>query len=365
MSATLPPVFIVGTGRCGSTLLSRFLRMHPGILSLSELFVMVTDLGGRIAETFPSGKLDGPALWRILSGIHPRQTLMLRQDVMMDEALYRPGPGRRFTRETGIPAIAATPLAHLSDDPDTLFDEVAALALAQPSLPTGQAYATLFDTMRARAGAQVWVERSGGALRLVARLREHFPEARFVHIVRDGRDTALSMSRHLGFRMALAAAAMTEFLGVDPYESADRSLEADLPDELVPYLPERFDADFFRNDITAPPLCGHYWAGEIRSGLEELRGLDAEQLLTVRYEDLLHAPAPTLDRFFRFVMRGEPGVDIGAMAAMIRRPNADWRALPPDEAAALEHACRPGFEALAEALPDWQDQDWRMAEAAD
>lgn len=153
MPAPLPPVFIVGTGRCGSTLLSRFLRMHPGILSLSELFVMVTDLGGRIAETFPSGKLDGPALWRILSGIHPRQTLMLRQDVMMDEALYRPGPGRRFTQETGIPAIAATPLAHLSDDPDTLFDEVAALAHAQPSLPTGQAYATLFDTMRARRGA--------------------------------------------------------------------------------------------------------------------------------------------------------------------------------------------------------------------
>jgi hypothetical protein len=31
--------FIIGTGRCGSTLLSRMLRLHPRVLELSELFV--------------------------------------------------------------------------------------------------------------------------------------------------------------------------------------------------------------------------------------------------------------------------------------------------------------------------------------
>ena len=58
----------------------------------------------------------------------------------------------------------------------------------------------LFDWLVARHGGTTWVERSGGSLRVVHRLIEHFPGARFVHLVRDGRATALSMSRHRGFR---------------------------------------------------------------------------------------------------------------------------------------------------------------------
>lgn len=351
MSA-LAPVFVVGTGRCGSTLLSRFLAMHPDILSLSELFVFATDLGGRIAAAFPDGPIDGAGLWSILGRAHPRQTLMLRHDVMMDEALYRPGPGRRFDATTGIPAICATTLPHLTDDPDAAYDRLAALATALPAAPVGVQYAALFDAMRREAGARVWVERSGGSLRVVRRLRQHFPEARFAHIVRDGRDAALSMSRHYGFRLALAAAQITEILGVDPYESDDRTWEADLPDALMPYLPERFDPAWFRQDETPLPLCGHYWSGEIRSGLADLDGLGPDRLLTLRYEDVLEAPASHLDRFFRFVLHGEPGVDVDAYARLVRRPRSDWRALPPRAAAALNEACAPGFRALAAAFGD-------------
>jgi hypothetical protein len=41
-----------------------------------------------------------------------------------------------------------------------------------------------------RAGRRSWVERSGGTLRIVARLRATFPEARFLHVVRDGLEDA-------------------------------------------------------------------------------------------------------------------------------------------------------------------------------
>ena len=171
---------------------------------------------GGIAEAFPDTPVDGAGLWRILGAAHPRQTLMLRHDVMMDEALYRPGPGRRFDQASGIPAIAATTLPHLGGDPDARFDWVAAFVRDLPPAPIGQQYTTLFDHLRDERAARLWVERSGGSLRVVRRLRAHFPEARFVHVVRDGRNVALSMSRHYGFRLALVASQMTEILGVDP-----------------------------------------------------------------------------------------------------------------------------------------------------
>jgi putative sulfotransferase len=244
------PTFIVGTGRCGSTMLSDVLARHPDILSVSEFFTLVTDLGGRIEATFPDGDIDARAVHAIVCGAHPKQSLMHRHDVAMSEVLYR--PGARFGAD--VPAILQTTLPHLSAEPEALFDEVSAFILAQPPAPIGQHYTRLFTWLAARLGKQRWVERSGGSLRIVRRLLDAFPDARFVHIVRDGRTTAMSMSKHHGFRMALVALQLTEILGCDPFESADRSWLADVPDELVPFLPEAFDAEAFRRYETLRSL---------------------------------------------------------------------------------------------------------------
>ena len=342
----MTPVFIVGTGRCGSTLLSEFLAAHPAILSLSELLVFLTDLGGRIDAAFPEGLVDGEAAWRLLAGVYPRQTLMLRHDVMMDEALYRPGPGRRFDRTSGVPAVAATTLPHLGGDPDEWFDRLESMARGLPPAPWGETFSALFGRLCEARGARIWVERSGGSLRVVERLLRHFPGARFVHIVRDGRDTAVSMSRHRGFRLALAAAQITEILGVDPYESSDRTWEADLPDDLVPYLPERFDAARFRDEVTPLPLCGMYWSGEILAGVGALASLPSERLLTLRYEAILEDPRAEVGRLFRFLLGEDVEPDLDAAAARVRRPRSDWRTLPEREREELESACAPGMAAL-------------------
>ena len=39
--ASIPPAFVLNTGRCGSTLLSDVLNSHPRVLSLSEFFSAV------------------------------------------------------------------------------------------------------------------------------------------------------------------------------------------------------------------------------------------------------------------------------------------------------------------------------------
>lgn len=343
------PVFILGTGRCGSTMLSDFLREHPRVLSVSEFFSLTTDLGGRIERSFPEAEIDGAALWRIVAAVPPKLATMMRHGVAMDEVLYRPGAGTRYSAEGGVPGVLQTSLPHLvGEAADALFAELERFVVSLPAAPAGEQYARMFEWLARRLGRRRWVERSGGSLRLAGRLLRAFPGASFVHLVRDGRDCAISMSRHPGFRMALVAMQLTEILGVDPYESDDRRWEADVPDELLEFLPERFDGAAFREHPTPLPLCGHYWSGEIMSGLAELAAVPAGRLLTLRYEDFLDDPYPAIVRLAEF-LGGDAVDDAWArrMAATVRRPRSTWRDLSPAALRELEASCGPGFAALA------------------
>jgi putative sulfotransferase len=273
---------------------------------------------------------------------------MVRNDVGIPEMLYRPGPTTGFSAETGIPALMQTTLPHLTPDAETLFSEVERFVAGLPPAPMADHYARLFAWLTARFGKRIWVERSGGSLRAVGRLVQTFPGARFIHIVRDGRDCARSMSRHYGFRMALTAMQLTEILGVDPYESADRTYLSDVPDDLVPFLPEAFDAEAFRRWETPLPLCGHYWSGEIRAGVRELQSLPGDRVLTMRYEDFLCDPERSLSRLAFFL--GPQFVDDGWVRAAAPKIRAATKSqsLGAAEQRALDDACRPGFAALGD-----------------
>jgi putative sulfotransferase len=64
------PTFIVGTGRCGSTMLSNMIREHPRILGLSEFFISVTDCARTpqaMEQAFPQDAIDGPTFWKIIA----------------------------------------------------------------------------------------------------------------------------------------------------------------------------------------------------------------------------------------------------------------------------------------------------------
>ncbi|MBL8941729.1 MAG: sulfotransferase [Myxococcales bacterium] len=350
-------VFVVGTGRCGSTLLSSLLRMHPQIASISEFFPFVTDLGTRVAPAFPPGDVTAAQLWDLLATCRPRQTQMLRLDVAMPEVLYPWRSGHhRFDAASGVPPVAQVTLPHLSGDPDGLFDRLRAAVAELSPAPIGVQYRRVFDWFAAQQGARGWAERSGGSLRIAHRLLEHFPAARLVHIVRDGRDTAVSMSEHTGFRMVFTSVQMMETLGVDPFETDARPFEDDLDDDLAALLPERCTREAFLAYATPPPLCGHYWSGEILEGLAAIGHLAEDRLLTLRYEDFLAAPRETVRRLGAFVREGEPDAAwVEAAAASIRPPRSSWRRLAPKLRSQLEHACAPGFQALAEHGIVWSE----------
>jgi hypothetical protein len=340
------PTFVVGTGRCGSTMLSNMLREHPDILSLSEFFSMISD-GDQSAEPFSSELMDGGQFWSIISATGRFYSFFFRHGLDFPELLYPAhDPSSQFSSQTGVPGILLTTLPHLTEGHDALFQRLRDEVEAWPRASIADHYRHLFGWLALHFDKRGWVERSG-ALVYVDRLMPMFPDARFVHIVRDGRDTALSMRRHNAWRVGLTWLGIGEALGVNPFESPDRTHLDRVPAELRPFLPECFDVDAFRGFEAPLTTCGGFWAYQIESGLKLLAGIADDRLLTLRYEDFLFDPKRQLDTLTAFI--GDEFVDddwSARCAATVRQPRTTWRDLPDADARALTEACRSGFDQL-------------------
>jgi hypothetical protein len=62
----------------------------------------------------------------------------------------------------------------------------------RPGMPTGDAIATIYEAYAARVGKPRWGDKTPMYMRHLGLLEQLFPDAQYVHLVRDGRDAALS-----------------------------------------------------------------------------------------------------------------------------------------------------------------------------
>lgn len=338
-SGGAPPVFVVSTGRCGSTLLTNMLRLNAEILSLSEFFGML------LTGPFPPGELTGPDYWALLSTPHPFVTMAYRAGAPIEEFLYSPGPGSRFAAQTGIPPILVTPLPHLTDEPQRLFDEIGPFTQALPPAPAATQHRRLFGWLRQRMGAKVWVERSGFSLRYLAQLMDLFPDARFVHLYRDGRECAYSMSRSGAFRLGTVWLRLHEALGVNPYLE-DVPASVTVPESLIPLMPGSFDPAAFEAIDLPVEDFGRIWSDQVLTGLDALEQLPAERLLEVSYEYLVADTRGTLARLAAFigVEASAPWIESASGLVSSRAPR--WRALPEADREKLVLACDKAMSRL-------------------
>jgi hypothetical protein len=125
-------------------------------------------------------------------------------------------------------------------------------------------------------------------------LTDLWPDARFVHLVRDGVHAAASMTRHPGFRRQIAAGVALEDLDRISY----RGRLATLPDESID---AREAAEFWGRIVTETRRQG--------------RALPDDRYVEVRYEDLLLDPESELRRLGEFL-----GID--ATGDWLRRGSA-------------------------------------------
>ncbi|WP_413797355.1 sulfotransferase [Streptomyces iranensis] len=326
-----PLTFVVGTGRCGSTALSRILRLHPDLLSVSELIASLEP------DALPEAPLTGSEFWRILATPRSFANRVIRDGIPLPEYRYPHVKGRFSVAGGGIPAVCMMTLPHLTDDPDALFDALEPELSRRPAAPVAEHYRALFGLLGERFGRRAVVERSGYSLRSVPRLREAFPEARFVHLHRDGADCALSMSRHPGFRLIQL---MTE--RATSTEDLPAGLAALLSDDEADLRP------LYERSVPVAEF-GALWSSTIVEGLGHLSRLPAAIRMSLSYEGLLDAPESELTRLAHHL-----GVEplpqwLAAGRALLdgdRRGTAA-ATLPPAELTALRESCAPGARALS------------------
>ena len=321
-------------------MVSNILNRHPRILSLSEFFSFVG------TGSFRRRRQSGERMWELYGSQQKRTRLMLREP--FEELIYPfDRPCARYTRKDVPPILCAT-LPHLTERHEELFDELEPVVRHQPHQPPADHFRHLFHYLCKRFGCSVWVERSGGSLLFGARLLRRFPEARVIHVFRDGRETAISMSRHYLFRMIVANMQVMGKLGIDIMNMMARGKRWEsISPWLEPLVSTFFDPARIPYDQVSLADLGRFWSAMIERSDQLLGRLPAERLLNVRFEDMQAEPEAQIRRLIRFIAPSlEDGAWVREVSAIPRATPSKFAKLDCNDQVALAEACRPGLERL-------------------
>jgi hypothetical protein len=242
-----PIVFLVGAGRSGTTLLYKLLCMHPDVAYISNY-------ENRL-EWFPDGIAARAVSWRLdqklQAWFNRRGNAYFTDRPLLKKAFPTPHEGESVFEACGVPLFPAR---------GELPDERTARRLRER-----------FDRIRRRAGARTFVSKRTANNRRIEYLSAIFPDARFVHLVRDGREVAQSLSavswwdRHKVWWDGRTA----------------REMEDAGEDRLA--------------------ICARNWVREFEEARAQLASVDPSRVMELRYEALLQDPVHHLEKVLQFL----------------------------------------------------------------
>ena len=321
-------------------MISQMLNKHPAILSLSEFFSL---LG---LNAFTGRRVTGEYIWQLYSEPAGQMSIIERES--FGELLYPfSDPQTRFSATT-LPPIMAITVPHLTDEYEDLYDEIGRFVRAQPKMLPSDHYRSLFTWLGLQLSKKLWIERHGGSLVMASRLLRHFPEARVVHIFRDGRETTLSMSKHPSFRIILALMRRGKKIGLDLYRLLEKLEERDrLTCWLAKFQWLRSDVDSLLNKQSDLSEFAELWSKMIETGHRVFGHFPPDRLLNLRFEDILENPEREVKRLIRFISPElEDNAWVKEVVQIPRQKSSKFVLLDPNTQREITTACRPGLERL-------------------
>lgn len=273
--------FITGTGRCGSTILSRMLMRHPDALVLREFFSTLD------ARRFAPGRLSGDELADVLSFDRHPVIPFLQRGGTMPEILYRLDDEQRRQPDLKIPGLLLVAFAYISEQPESLLERLLAWARAQPARTMRGHYPELFAFLCEQTARRTCIEASAtNNLDLGV-----FPNPRVLHVHRSGPEVVLSMGAHPFFR--LMASLALEPLSADEWSTIRARAARDADDPLCARMAATPSSAF-------DPFFAHMWTSSVARNVRVFTQLPRAQVLELPFEQLLAAPVPSLLRVAEF-----------------------------------------------------------------
>lgn len=313
------------------------LAEHPAVASLFECLN-----GLDVARRFAPEPIPGAVFAALLTADQPFLTAVLRRGYPVAEVVYPfDAPGARHRRGEPMPYVAGALLPRLTPQPDALLDEVLAFADGLQVQSAAFHFRALFDWLAEHTGRSVWIERSGSSIEYLPALADAFPGARFLHLHRDGAETALSMREHHAYRLPVSVLYRAPGEDGTPAPSPselDFAAPARPGDAISRVLAARSPAEIF----------GRYWSDQLVRGLPARESLGRACYAEVTFEALLERPREVLTAIARFFeLEPHDGAWLERGVALVRgRPRSRWGEMAPFEADRLDGACRMGREAL-------------------
>ena len=234
------PLFIVGCPRSGTTLLQLMLHAHPRIAIPPETRILVHAYNRRLRFGDLSQRRNREAL--------------------AEWIVSRP---RRQFGDLGIDA--ATFVERAGDGPGTI----------------GSVVATVYRMYAERHGKPRWGDKRPPYIRHIDAIVRMFPDAQFIHLIRDPRDCVASLKEMPWFRGTTAEAVHRWAEAIDLGRRAARRLPADAYTEvryedltadprgtlteLCAFLGEEFDEAMLEPSQVADVVPGHkHWHRNVR-----------------------------------------------------------------------------------------------------
>jgi hypothetical protein len=176
------------------------------------------------------------------------------------------------------------------------------------------------------------VERSGGSTWFLPDMVRCWPDGHYVHLVRDGRNVAVSMSSQRGFHLAVLA------------DDLDWKADSPASGEILSAVALGMTG----SEAVPVDRFGAIWSRQVVTAEELFRSLPADRVLRMHYEDLVQDPARELKRLVDFFDIGEitPGEWLRWATEQVERREPAWEQLPEPDRGRLDAACQPGLRLL-------------------
>ncbi len=251
--------FIVGAGRSGTTLLYKLLCLHPGVGFISNYDNRLSGLAPALMQrVFRHAYRAKLAAWFGRSGA----AYMVRRRALM-KLVPSPVEGEQLFRACGISGAAGADGA------------IAPAALAE--------LRRRLERIGAGAGTPVTLCKRTAINRFIGSLDAAMPGSRYIHLIRDGRDVANSLSR------------------------------VDWWNRHVVWWDGRTAGEMEKAGEPRLAVCARNWVAEVEAIQRGLAGVDRTRVLEIHYEDLLERPIPVLGNVLGFL-----GLELGhAMSAAV------------------------------------------------